>query len=118
MEDIKYPLFLFENIHDDNRLGGQMEGMYSSLEGLNVGIESWMVNENNFKAYDAQGRLLNLSTEWRKIKENGLFGTCVVNREFINDLIDKMELIDLAKLAGQLWAYDDRGNGTCIENKF
>lgn len=42
-----------------------------------------MVNENNFKAYDAQGRLLNLSTEWRKIKENGLFGTCIVNREFI-----------------------------------
>lgn len=211
MEDIKYPLFLFENIHDDNRLGGQMEGMYSSLEGLNVGIESWMVNENNFKAYDAQGRLLNLCTEWRKIKENGLFGTCVVNREFIkvslndnpiiradilkkflqfnlldtlsyikntfekhglnrfklnietsllwrtqkiikdefinlvfidgdvihvrfeflkrlmidfvnnllkNNLIDKMELIDLAKLAGQLWVYNDKGNGTCIENQF
>lgn len=40
MEDIKYPLFLFENIHDDNRLSGQMEGMYSSVEGLNLGLES------------------------------------------------------------------------------
>jgi hypothetical protein len=210
-KEIQYPLFLFENIHDDNRLGGRMEGMYSSIEGLNVGLESWMVNENLFKAYDAQGKLLTLTTEWRKIKENGLFGKCTVNREFIkvsfsdnpiiradtlkkflqfnlsdtinhfknmlekhnfnqfklkletgllrrtqkiikdefinlifvdddvihmkfeflkrlmldfinnllkNNLIDKMELIDLATLAGQLWVYDDRGNGTCIENQF
>ena len=83
MEDIKYPLFLFENINDENRLGGHMEGMYSSVEGLNIGIESWMVNENSLKAYDAKGRLLNLSTEWRKVEENGLFWSCVVNREFI-----------------------------------
>lgn len=210
-KEIKYPLFLFEKVHDDNRLGAHMEGMYSSIEGLNVGLESWMINENLFKAYDAEGRLLNLSTEWRKITENGLFGKCIVNREFIkvklsdnpiaradalkkflqfnlsetinhikdviengnlkqfkikietgllwktqqviknefidllfvdddvihmkpeflkrlmldfvnnllkNDLINKMELIDLAKLAGQLWAYDDRGNGICIENQF
>jgi hypothetical protein len=211
MEDIKYPLFLFENINDENRLGGHMEGMYSSVEGLNIGIESWMVNENSLKAYDAKGRLLNLSTEWRKVEENGLFWSCVVNREFIkvslsdnpiiradllkkflqsnlldtisyikntlekhnsnqfklnietslfwrtqkvikdefinlvfvdgnvmhvkfeflkqlmidfvnnllkNNVIDKIELIDLIKLAGQLWIYNDRGNGTCIENQF
>ena len=41
-----------------------------------------------------------------------------VNNLLKNNVIDKIELIDLIKLAGQLWIYNDRGNGTCIENQF
>lgn len=98
-KEIKYPLFLFENTHNGNRLGGQIEGIYNSIEELNVELEPWMVNENHFKAYDAQGMLLNLFTEWRKTKENSLFGICIVNREFIKVSIDSNPLVcsDLLK---------------------
>ena len=93
-KEINYPIFVFENIHDDDILGGQIEGMYASIESLNIGIEPWMVNENYFTAYDAQGRLLNLSVEWKKIEEKGLlFGRNLVNREFIKISISDEPII-------------------------
>lgn len=214
MEEIKCPLFLFDNVPEQNdkyKLGGSMEGMYNSIESLEISLEPWQINANSYKVYDAQGKLLTLTTEWRKITEKDVFGKCLVNREFINinlsdnpiiqadalkkflqcnlsdtinyikytleksdlnqyklniktnlfwdtqkvikdefinlvfvndkvihvrfeflkqlmldfvnnllknDLIYNMELIDLAKLAGQLWVCNAQGNGTCIENQF